>query len=357
MKKKLLALFTALVATSSAMSLSAQNPEAYAVLSNFTLTLHYDNQRNTYQDATTFAIPLQTSQSVRVGWEYNELIKKVIIEPSLKEFMPYSTAYWFVGLSGLDSIQGLQYLNTKNVTDMKFMFTFCKSLKELDVSNFNTENVTDMHEMFADCEQLKSLDLSNFATDNVTTMYDMFGDCMNLETLQLSRFNTENVTDMGFMFSNCKNLKSLDVSRFNTSKVTAMNWMFAQCTSLETLDLANFNTALVGDMDRMFKDCSQLKTIYCNDDWSKGVVTASTDMFIGCNQLKGAVDYNEAMVDVQMANPVKGYFTSKEPTAISDITTAQAQGTATRTYNLNGQPVGDGYKGIVIKGGKKMLQK
>ena len=34
---------------------------------------------------------------------------------------------------------------------MKYMFSGCSSLKELNLSNFNTNNVTNMFGMFYDC--------------------------------------------------------------------------------------------------------------------------------------------------------------------------------------------------------------
>ena len=45
---------------------------------------------------------------------------------------------------------------------MSYMFYNCKSLKELNLSNFNTQNVTNMFCMFECCESLKELNLSNF---------------------------------------------------------------------------------------------------------------------------------------------------------------------------------------------------
>ena len=39
---------------------------------------------------------------------------------------------------------------------MRYMFSVCSSLKELNLNNFNTINVTNMSHMFSDCsEELK----------------------------------------------------------------------------------------------------------------------------------------------------------------------------------------------------------
>ena len=53
---------------------------------------------------------------------------------------------------------------------MSSMFSHCKSLSSLDLSNFNTQNVTDMVYMLYNCKSLSSLDLSNFNTQNVIDM-------------------------------------------------------------------------------------------------------------------------------------------------------------------------------------------
>ena len=47
------------------------------------------------------------------------------------------------------------------------MFCGCESLKELNLSNFNTKNVTNMRYMFFRCFSLKKLDISKFNTENV----------------------------------------------------------------------------------------------------------------------------------------------------------------------------------------------
>ena len=48
----------------------------------------------------------------------------------------------------------LNNFNTNNVTNMRWMFHGCSSLKELNLNNFNTNNVTDiggMYSMFKGC--------------------------------------------------------------------------------------------------------------------------------------------------------------------------------------------------------------
>ncbi|MBQ3919953.1 MAG: BspA family leucine-rich repeat surface protein, partial [Oscillospiraceae bacterium] len=171
------------------------------------------------------------------------VVKKVIIERGTKAGTSLTFAFeWFIAL---ESIEGLNNLDTSNVTDMSFMFCSCSSLTSLDVSNFNTTNVINMRSMFNGCSGLTSLDVSNFNTTNVTNMRCMFNGCSSLTSLDVSKFNTANVTDMNGMFYGCNSLTSLDLSNFNTANVTDMNGMFDGCSSLTSLDVSKFNTANV----------------------------------------------------------------------------------------------------------------
>lgn len=64
---------------------------------------------------------------------------------------PISTASWFRFCRDLDTINGIEKLDTRNVTNMSSMFYNCPSLTSLDVTGFDTSNVTDMSSMFSSC--------------------------------------------------------------------------------------------------------------------------------------------------------------------------------------------------------------
>lgn len=108
----------------------------------------------------------------------------------------------------LKQIEGIEYLNTEEVTNMEGMFTNCQALTSLDVTNFNTEKVTTMKNMFADCQALTSLDLTNFNTTIVEAMFTMFNDCSALTTIYASdKFViTKDIWD-AVMFYGCTKLK------------------------------------------------------------------------------------------------------------------------------------------------------
>ena len=219
-----------------------------------------------------------------------------------------SQMFW--GCSKIISLN-LSNFDTLKVTTMSSMFSSCSSLTSLNLSNFDTSNVTTMSLMFSGCSSVVSLNLSSFNTSKVTNMNYMFLRCTSLITLDLSNFNTSKVTNMSNMFYNCISLTSLDLSNFDTSKVTNMDYMFIGCRNLVSLDLSNFNTSKVTNMDYMFSSCTSLKKIYVSDLWNTNSVTSSTNMFIACKLLVGAIPFDSTKIDVTMANYTTGYLTYK----------------------------------------------
>jgi len=171
----------------------------------------------------------------------------------------------FYGCTSLNNID-LTNINTQNVTNMEHMFYDCKSLTNINLSNFNTQNVTNMKFMFYDCKSLTNIDLSKFDTNNVANMEYMFYGCKSLSDIDLSNFNTQNVVNMDYMFYGCKSLTYLNLSNFIIKNVTSMEYMFYGCKSLTYLNLSNFNTQNVINMDYIFYHCESLNNVKTNDD-------------------------------------------------------------------------------------------
>ena len=240
----------------------------------------------------------------------NVTIKHIVFDKSFSTYTPTSLYCFFENLTKLETITGLEYLNTAKVTNMSSMFSSCSSLTSLDVTHFNTANVTNMRNMFSGCSSLTSLDVTHFNTANVTDMSYMFSSCSSLTSLDVTYFNTAKVTNMSSMFSSCSSLTSLDVTYFNTAKVTNMYRMFKSC-GLTSLDLSNFNTAKVTNMELMFSGCSNLKTIYASDKFITAAVTKSENMFSYCGSLSGDIDWSDKATDKTYAKIDGGYFRDK----------------------------------------------
>ena len=214
----------------------------------------------------------------------NGTIVHIVFDKSFSTYTPTSLRRFFYYLTNLETITGLEYLNTEKVSDMSYMFTSCSALTSLDVTKFNTANVTKMNEMFYNCSKLTSLDVTKFNTANVTDMSYMFSDCSKLTSLDVTHFNTANVTNMTHMFYSCSSLTSLDVTHFNTANVMDMHGMFYSCSSLASLDVTHFDTEKVTDMNKMFYDCSSLTSLDVSK-FNTANVTVMYSMFCKCSSL------------------------------------------------------------------------
>ena len=164
----------------------------------------------------------------------NDTIKHIVFDKSFSTYTPTSLYGFFENPTSLETITGLEYLNTEKVTNMSRMFYRCASLTSLDVTHFNTANVTDMNCMFSECWSLTSLDVTHFNTEKVTNMSHMFNYCFSLTSLDVSNFNTEKVTNMSQMFFNCLNLTTIYASsKFVTTLVSESSNMFGLCRKLK----------------------------------------------------------------------------------------------------------------------------
>ena len=271
----------------------------YAVLDGNTLTLKrytYSLQRSSsciLLDTDDPIFVVSSPESI-VNYAFRDVVRTIVIDSSIgyaDPVMNSNCGRWFRELVNLESISGLQYLNTSKVADMSYMFYNCKNLTNMDVSKLNTSNVKSMHSMFYDCKSLTSIDVSGFNTSSVTDMSYMFSDCNSLKSIKFRGssngdyyFDTSNVEKMDNMFCRCSSLEELDVSGFKTSNVKDMSGMFDGCSKLVSLDLNNFDTQNVTDMSRMFRGCLKLSTL----DVSKFNTSKVTDMssvFSECESL------------------------------------------------------------------------
>ena len=356
-KFMLLMVFLLGIGTSNALA----EKKPYAVFDDATKTLTFKYEEKETLGTKEYELNRGTSFPAWCDLHKSE-ITKAVFAPSFAEARPTTCAYWFGSCKKLKNIEGIEFLNTENVKDMRGMFYECICLENLDLSKFDTKIVTNMRNMFYNCQKLKTLDLSSFETDMVTNMESMFYNCIllntlkltnkfntqkvedmcsmfnsckELKTINLSGFDTQNVEDMSKMFNLCKSLESLDLSNFNTLKVTLMDNMFNQClqltsldlsnfdtqkvtnmsnmffycTGLKTVDISNFNTQAVKNMDSMFGYCTNLTTIYVGENFVTTNARYSDNMFDNCQLLKGAIAYNANKTNRIFANYKTGYFT------------------------------------------------
>ena len=196
------------------------------VLNNYTMYFIFDEPvsvGSTYKGQTVSQVWSGNEVIVYPEWENNDIATpstRVVFDPSFAAVRPTSCKYWFLNFFSLNVIEGLQYLNTSEVTSMYDMFANCSTLTTLDVTTFDTRQVTDMGSMFQGCSSLTTLNLGSFNTDKVDNMIDMFKNCTNLKTIYVNSHWTTPSVDV---FNGCgtSTLTTTDTTRFTISDHTA----------------------------------------------------------------------------------------------------------------------------------------
>ena len=226
-------------------------------------------------------------------------------ENTLKKLLDATktTKYLFSSYEGDDIPNLIQYNDTSEVTNMSYMYQWCKAtnfpqLNTSKVTNvsymfyncktivtapiLNLSNVINGESIFRNCANLTTCEISDFS--NATILNGLFADCRKLKNTA-SNLTTPKVTDTGFMFYNCSALET--APEMNTSNVINMTKMFYSCNKLTTVPL--YDTSKVTRMEEMFWHCSDLQTVPAYDCSN---VTNMNNMFASCRSLKSILMTN-----------------------------------------------------------------
>jgi len=227
-----------------------------------TATLYYDDNEERLSDTDNVTLVSQITSIW--SWSNYDPIELIIIDPSAKEARPTLFDNMF-SFRNLKNVEGIENLNTDNVTSMQCLFSYCSYLPSEVIQNIvdhlNTSKVVKMNYMFSHCTSLKSLDLSKIDVSSIRTMSSMFEGCSNLTDVNFGNFDTSLVTVMDHLFDGCSSLESIDLSKFNTGEVYTMNYMFQGCSKLESLDISNFTSNSLYYTRNMFAGCTNMKNI------------------------------------------------------------------------------------------------
>lgn len=189
--RALSATFIVLLCTLFAAPLSAkaQEKEAYVVQSidETTLTFYYDANILNHEGTVFHIDETQSDEEGGYGYpiwagtlkEANTWVKKAKFDASFKDYLPTSIGSWFYNCQALESIEGLENLNTSNVQYAFSMFVNCVSLKVLDLSSWDMSKVTDIAEMFYNCSALTTIYSSGAWKCEASN--DMFTNCDALQ--------------------------------------------------------------------------------------------------------------------------------------------------------------------------------
>ena len=173
--------------------------QAYAVYTeeNTTLTFYYDNLRDS-RTGTTYDL----NTGARPEWLINGTnanVTKVVFDSSFVGARPTITSNWFNGMGNLIIIEGMNYLNTSEVTNMFGMFVNCEQLTKLDLSCFNTSKVSNMNLLFSGCKKLRTIYVGDgWSTGAVTQSTNMFSNCTSLKGGKGTTYNDSNPKDKSY---------------------------------------------------------------------------------------------------------------------------------------------------------------
>ncbi|MCI6196448.1 MAG: BspA family leucine-rich repeat surface protein [Prevotella sp.] len=317
----------------------AQN-QMYTELSSGTLTFKYGVKPTGGEGITVYDIPDVSSSP---DWNSQaSSITTVVFDESFKNARPTKCFGWFDGCTTLTTINGIENLNTENVTDMDYMFLNCSLLSTLDLSGFNTAKVMSMYMMFCNCSKLTTIYVSDdFTTSAVKQSDDMFTNCTSLvgaikyesSKTNASYANTTNgyfsikgsetkpkgayvvytdaIKTLTFKYgvkpTGGEGITVYDIpvdssdpgwnsqassittvvfdDSFKDARPTKCYGWFSSCSSLTTINgIENLNTENVTVMDYMFNRCSSLSTLDLSG-FNTAKVLQMDYMFYGCSEL------------------------------------------------------------------------
>ncbi|MCO6542545.1 MAG: BspA family leucine-rich repeat surface protein [Lactobacillus sp.] len=110
-------------------------------------------------------------------------ITKIIIEPEVTA--QKSLHEMFAYMPKLEKIEGLENLDTAEVTDLGGLFKDDTHLQTIDINSFDTKKVVDMTFMFDNCQAITRLNLANLAIPETSDTGGMFRNMTNLWQLTL----------------------------------------------------------------------------------------------------------------------------------------------------------------------------
>ena len=284
-----------------------------------TLTYYYDNNYYDRTGTVEFYDPENVLTTAR--WkEYNEAVETVIIDASMINAPLTSVKGMFYGghdsgenkdyyLNHAESITGLNFLNTKNVTDMSYMFYECAALTELDLSSFSIDKLKTTTKMFYDCKALKTIYCNeNMNNTKVTSSSDMFYQCEKLVGGNGTTFNSS-TTNKGYArpdkdgqkgYFTCKELygvlsdagETLTIycDKFKSTRENVSNWPeYSGASDFRNITTVRFDASVQdarpSTTDTWFCWCEKLVTFEHLDYLNTSGVTNMSSMFAYCTAL------------------------------------------------------------------------
>lgn len=171
-------------------------------------------------------------------------------------------AFLFNGSKSLETITGIEHLNTTQVQDLTAAFQYCAALTNLDLSSWKTDNVTSVSNMFFQTTQLQTVTgIDTWNMPKLTEARALFA-YSGITKVDLSNWNPTELRDFTHVFNGCSNLKEVKIENWEVPYLDGISYAFYNCTSLQNLDLSTWkNTILLTNFNAAFYGCGNLKTL------------------------------------------------------------------------------------------------
>ena len=179
---------------------NAPDPETEPVVyteydaTSHTVTYYYDAER----ESRTGVVELYYPGSSHFPGYYNQ-IQKIIVHPSMMNApltsmnRMFTTGANYQPLSAMTEIEGLENLNTAEVTDMREMFAYCEALTTLDLTSFDISKVEDTRLMFYGCSALTTIYCNDDWSSTSAQTTSMFSQCSSLVGGQGTPYSSSHV--------------------------------------------------------------------------------------------------------------------------------------------------------------------
>lgn len=231
------------------------------------------------------------------------------------------------------------------------LFYNCSNLIYVDLNHSDFSNIETIERMFTSCTNLVTIDgLNDLNISKVHNIGGIFSDCRKLKEINVSDWDVSKVTNFGAAFRRCYEITSLDINNWDTNSAVLMSGMFTSCTKLTSMDISNWNTNNVTTVNQMFYGCSKLTSVNLYKHLNNGVDTLY--LFGNCSSLNNVEVYNSDYNTVNMiisalptkTNTAPGTLNIERIDNISQIDMATAE---SKFWNIVREPEN---KNIIILG-------
>lgn len=154
---------------------------------------------------------------------------------------------FFEGCTNVERFEGLDLIDTSNVTIMKDVFKNCSKLDTFNLDDFDIANVTSIESMFEGCKEFRGFYGTNSVFTSLQNASHAFKDCTSLRLIGFDMFLSTSLQDTTYMFENCTSLRSIMVDdnllNFPLDQYQSEN-MFKNCTNIVGGQGTKYNTRI-----------------------------------------------------------------------------------------------------------------